>query len=167
MNGIYLLLGSNLGDSVKMLSRAIEEIRMHIGTIVKTSSIYKTSAWGIEDQPDFLNQALEVDSDLNPQMLLDKINEIELQLGRIRYEKWHERIIDIDILYYGDQIVNNPGLSIPHPENQNRNFVLAPMAEIAPQFIHPILRLTQISLLKNSRDPLSVERVIDKKRPAP
>ena len=160
MNGIYLLLGSNLGDSASMLSRAIEEIRKHIGAIVQTSSVYKTKAWGIEDQPDFLNQALEIDSDLNPQVLLGKINEIEQLLGRIRYEKWHERIIDIDILYYRDQIVNTPGLNIPHPENQNRNFVLAPMAEIAPQFIHPILRLTQISLLKNSKDPLRVERVM-------
>ncbi len=161
MNGIYLLLGSNLGDSISILRRAKKEISLHIGTIVQSSSIYKTKAWGIENQPDFLNQALEIISDLSPEVMLGKINEIEHRLGRVRYEKWRERVIDIDILYFGDQIINTSELNIPHPENQNRNFVLAPMAEIAPQFVHPILGQTQISLLKSSKDPLLVELMMD------
>lgn len=160
MKGIYLLLGSNLGNSKEILDHAVSEIEHDIGDIINASSIYKTKAWGIEDQPDFLNQVVEIESSFSPEVLLEKVNEIEEKLGRVRLIKWQARIIDIDILYYGNVIIKSKDLVIPHPENENRNFVLAPMAEIAPDFIHPVLKLPQKKLLKNSKDDLAVD-VID------
>lgn len=158
MKGIYLLLGSNLGDSSALLGKAKHEIRDNIGKIVKSSSVYRTKAWGIENQPDFLNQVIEVESDLTAAKLLQKINEIEELMGRVRYIKWHSRIIDIDILYYGNEIIDTEKLCVPHPENQHRNFVLAPMTEIAPEFIHPKLLLTQKALLESCTDRLHVKK---------
>jgi 2-amino-4-hydroxy-6-hydroxymethyldihydropteridine diphosphokinase len=158
MKGIYLLLGSNLGDSSAMLEKAKVEIMRDIGAIVNSSSVYCTKAWGIESQPDFLNQVIEVESDLAAAEILHKINKIEENLGRIRYIKWHSRIIDIDILYYGNEIINTEKLIVPHPENQHRNFVLVPMAEIAPELIHPKLLLTQKALLDNCTDKLEVKK---------
>ena len=160
MKGIYLLLGSNLGNSKEILDHAVSEIEHDIGDIINTSSIYKTKAWGMEDQPDFLNQVVEIESSFSPEVLLEKVNKIEEKLGRVRLIKWQARIIDIDILYYGNVIIKSKDLVIPHPENENRNFVLAPMAEIAPDFIHPVLKLRQEKLLKNSTDDLAVD-VID------
>ncbi len=160
MKGIYLLLGSNLGNSKEILDHAVSEIEHDIGDIINTSSIYKTKAWGMEDQPDFLNQVVEIESSFSPEVLLEKVNKIEEKLGRVRLIKWQARIIDIDILYYGNVIIKSKDLVIPHPENENRNFVLAPMAEIAPDFIHPVLKLPQEKLLKNSKDDLAVD-VID------
>ncbi len=160
MKGVYLLLGSNLGDSQGILMMAERHIENGIGQIVNASSLYRTKAWGIENQPDFLNQVLEVDTLLDPVSLLQCILDIEKLLGRVRYKKWHSRTIDIDILYYGTEIVDLPQLKIPHPENQDRNFVLAPMVEIAPDFIHPKLGISQKQLLVNSPDNLKVERII-------
>lgn len=158
MKGIYLLLGSNLGDSRTLLEKAKIEISNDIGEIVKSSSVYSTKAWGIENQADFLNQVVEVESDLTAVKILQKINKIEGKLGRVRYIKWHSRIIDIDILYYGNKIIDTEKLRVPHPENQNRNFVLVPMAEIAPEFIHPKLLLSQKALLENCTDKLEVKK---------
>jgi 2-amino-4-hydroxy-6-hydroxymethyldihydropteridine diphosphokinase len=156
MKGVYLLLGSNLGDSetVLLLARSLIEVR--IGRVVKASSIYLTKAWGIENQPDFLNQVLELDTKFDAAEVLKCILEIELELGRVRFQKWGTRIIDIDILYFGKSIIDTNDLIIPHPENQNRNFVLVPMAEIAPEFIHPVLQLSQTELLMNCPDKLKV-----------
>ena len=159
MKGVYLLLGSNLGNSRETLRKAIDQIEVAIGNIISLSSVYKTKAWGIEDQPDFLNQVVEVASDLTAEKMLQKINEIEEKRGRVRHIKWQSRIIDIDILYYGDEIINSEKLVIPHPENQNRNFVLAPMAEIAPDLVHPVLLLTQRELLGNCTDKLDVKKI--------
>ena len=159
MKGIYLLLGSNLGDSKTMLTMALELVDHRIGKIINSSSIYATKAWGIEDQPDFLNQVLEIECALSPQSLLQKINEIEEALGRKRLIKWGSRIIDIDILYYGELIVDTEDLIIPHPENQNRNFVLVPMTEIAPDFLHPAFHLTQSQLLDRCKDKLRVKKM--------
>lgn len=156
MKGIYLLLGSNIGDSEKVLSAAIELIELEIGKVIDASSVYSTKAWGVEDQPDFLNQVVEIESNLDPENLLVKINEIEKKLGRVRFQKWHSRIIDIDILYFGAEIIDTPNLVIPHPENQNRNFVLIPMAEIAPELIHPVLGISQKELLLKCADSLEV-----------
>ncbi len=156
MNGIFLLLGSNLGDRQKVLHTARKQIETLAGAVVNASSIYETKAWGITDQPAFLNQVLEIKSSFNPQELLDILLEIERDMGRIRYKKWHERLIDIDILYYGDLLMQSENLTIPHPENQNRNFVLVPMAEIAPNLTHPVLGLSQLELLKNCVDQLEV-----------
>jgi 2-amino-4-hydroxy-6-hydroxymethyldihydropteridine diphosphokinase len=157
MKGVYLLLGSNLGDSKAVLQIARKHIEERIGKVVTASSIYLTKAWGIENQPDFLNQVLEIETVLKSSNVLKCILEIECELGRIRYQKWGTRIIDIDILYFGNDIVETPELIIPHPENQNRNFVLVPMSEIAPNFIHPILKCAQKELMLDCTDPLKVE----------
>jgi 2-amino-4-hydroxy-6-hydroxymethyldihydropteridine diphosphokinase len=156
MKGVYLLLGSNLGDSESILRQAKSLIEARIGTVIKASSIYLTKAWGIENQPDFLNQVLELDTVLDASKVLQCILEIERELGRIRFQKWGTRIIDIDILYFGKLIIDTKNLVIPHPENQNRNFVLVPMAEIAPDFMHPVLQLSQTELLKKCPDKLKV-----------
>ncbi len=157
MKGKYLLLGSNLGDREELLNTAREQIEKWIGTIVKTSLIYETEAWGIEDQPEFLNQALEIETELKPIEVLDKIGIIEKEMGRRRYQKWGTRIIDIDILYFDDEVIETEELIIPHPENPNRKFVLVPMVEIAPDLVHPTLSLSQEELLDRCKDPLEVK----------
>jgi len=157
MKGIYLLLGSNLGDREEMLDTARRLIKKWIGPIVNCSFIYETEAWGIEDQPDFLNQALEIETKLKPGEVLDLISKIEKEMGRKRYQKWGTRIIDIDILYFSDKVIDTEQLKIPHPGNPKRKFVLIPMVEIAPGLIHPSLSLTQEELLKRCQDPLLVK----------
>ncbi len=157
MKGKYLLLGSNLGDREELLNTAREQIEKWIGTIVKTSLIYETEAWGIEDQPEFLNQVLEIETELKPIEVLDKIGIIEKEMGRRRYQKWGTRIIDIDILYFDDEVIETEELIIPHPENPNRKFVLVPMVEIAPDLVHPTLSLSQEELLDRCKDPLEVK----------
>jgi len=119
-----------LDNREKNLSSAIELINKQIGTIIKKSSIHKTKAWGKTDQPDFLNMVIKIETKLDPQKLLKQCLSIENELGRIRKEKWGERIIDIDILYFNDLIINDENLKIPHPLIQEREFVLKPLNEI-------------------------------------
>lgn len=157
---VFLLLGSNLGDRLKHLELTRLSIVQEAGEIRKTSSIYKTAPWGQRDQPDFYNQVLEVKSDLAPAQLLSKILEIEKRMGRTRNEKWEARIIDIDILFYNDLILDTMALILPHPAIQNRKFTLVPLAEIAPSFLHPVLKKDMITLLRECRDPLPVEKII-------
>jgi len=159
MKGIYLLLGSNLGDRKEILKMARRHIGLSIGNIIQSSSIYATKAWGVEEQPDFLNQVVEVESENTPEEILLNVNSIEEKLGRVRKIKWQSRIIDIDILYYGSLILNTQDLVIPHAENQNRNFVLAPMVEIAPDFVHPVFLRTQQQLLNTCTDGLEVKKL--------
>ncbi len=156
MDGIYLLLGTNLGDKFLQLKIAKRQINEQIGTIVRQSSIYKTAAWGEEDQDSFLNQVVKVQSKLGPLKILDKIAMIEGSMGRERRGKWKERIIDIDILYYHDQVITTEKLHIPHRELQNRNFALAPLAEIASGEIHPVFQKTQKELYEQCADQLEV-----------
>lgn len=156
MTGIYLSLGTNLGDREQNLFRACELLTFKGIIIKKASSVYQTAAWGKTDQPDFLNQVIEVDTALNPYFLLKKINNIEATMGRVRIEKWGERLIDIDILYYNDQVITDEYLSLPHPEIENRRFILEPLVEIAPKIIHPTLKKTQTELCHLLSDGLSV-----------
>jgi 2-amino-4-hydroxy-6-hydroxymethyldihydropteridine diphosphokinase len=156
----FLLLGSNQGNRVRQLSDATNKINQLIGPIEKKSSIYQTAAWGKTDQPDFLNQALIVKSSLSPQEVLKIIHSIELEMGRQRTSKWNERTIDIDILYAGELVLNLPELKIPHPEIQNRKFALVPLAEIATNFVHPILKKTNKELLSISTDTLEVRQLV-------
>ncbi len=159
MKGIFLLLGSNLGDRESILRQAADLINDRIGKVIKMSSVYSTKAWGIEDQPDFLNQVVEVNSILAPNDILGHIHAIEHTLGRIRQEQWSSRIIDIDLLYFGSEIIDSPELTVPHPHIQRRNFALVPLTEIAPDLLHPKLGLSQVELLRRSTDQLSVEKV--------
>ncbi|OEK06216.1 2-amino-4-hydroxy-6-hydroxymethyldihydropteridine diphosphokinase [Roseivirga misakiensis] len=156
MNSIYLLLGSNLGDRLANLRRVCELLIVERIAIRKESSIYETAAWGVEDQPTFLNQVVEIETSRTPERLLALTQAIELEMGRKRVTKWGERLIDIDILYCEEVILNKPELIIPHPEIQNRRFTLVPMVEIAPDFEHPVLKVNQQKLLDNCPDELEV-----------
>jgi 2-amino-4-hydroxy-6-hydroxymethyldihydropteridine diphosphokinase len=158
MNHAYLLIGGNIGDRTENLSKTRALIRSHCGQIPKKSSIFETSAWGKTDQPDFLNQALLVETPLSPTALLDAVLGIERQLGRFRAEKFGPRTIDIDIILYNADIIQLPQLSIPHPHMQVRRFVMAPMAEIAPDLVHPTLGKTMLELLMDCPDQLPVNK---------
>ncbi len=156
----FLLLGSNQGDAKSYLAMAKQAIVQNVGGLLKESSIYQTSAWGKTDQPDFLNQVIEIAFDGDPSSLLAAILDIENKMGRVRLEKWGTRIIDIDILFCGDQIVDEPLLQVPHPQIPYRRFTLIPLTEIAPNFIHPVLQKTNTQLLNECTDPLEVKKLI-------
>lgn len=160
MASLYLLLGANLGDPKKQLAAAVQAIQEEIGPIVQKSSIYVTESWGTEEkQPDYLNQVLAVQSDLSALEVLQKTQRIEEKLGRVRLKKWEARVIDIDILFYEDTIIDHPDLKIPHPFFQARNFAMVPMNEIAPNFIHPVFNKNIIELLRESSDKLAVKMI--------
>ncbi len=153
----YLLLGSNLGDRENYLSEALSSLTADVGTILQISSIYETAAWGKTDQPSFLNLAVEMETALNPSQLLEAVLKIEADLGRERLERWGARLIDIDIILFGHDVVNVIGkLQIPHPEMQNRRFVLLPLSEIAKNVVHPVLKKKISELLSNLDDNLTV-----------
>ena len=158
MNISYLLIGGNEGDRVAALAAARTHIEATAGPIRNASSLYETAPWGKTDQADFLNQALQVETLLDAPALMDMLLEIEAQLGRARTEKYGSRIIDIDILFFNDAIIRQPRLVIPHPEIQNRRFVLTPMEEIAPFYIHPVLGVSVRELLLTCKDPLVVTK---------
>lgn len=159
-NKVYLLLGSNMGARLQLLEDAIKNINLHIGEVVEKSSMYETAAWGKTDQPGFLNIAIAVNTLLSPIEVLTKALEIETKLGRIREEKWGARLIDIDIIFYGNDIVNIPDqLQIPHPEMHKRKFVLEPLVEIDPDLQHPLLKRSISALLLELNDQLEVTRI--------
>ncbi len=156
---VYLLLGSNLGDKAALLREAVAQVAENIGTVRCRSSIYETAAWGKEDQPNFLNQAIGVETALSPLEVLDKALWIEKELGRVRLERWGSRLIDIDVILYGDEIIDvKDRLQVPHPQMQNRRFVLEPLAEIAGGVLHPILNQTISEILLNLNDTLEVSK---------
>lgn len=154
MQDIYLLLGTNLGNRTRNLQIAKEKLITHQLTIKRESQIYETDAWGIEDQPSFLNQVVIIDSRKSPQRILNIAKIIEADMGRVANEKWAQRLIDIDILYFNDIVLEEDELSLPHPEIQNRRFTLEPLAEMEPQGIHPLLKKTHSELLAICKDPL-------------
>lgn len=161
---VFLLLGTNLGDRAVNLGQATEAIDREVGKIAKASSVFETSAWGKTDQPAFLNQAVEITTQFDVEDLLTRLLSIEERLGRRRNEHWGERIIDIDILFFGDEIYTSPRLLIPHPQLGNRRFTLIPLNEIAPDFVHPLLKKTVSELLAVCPDPLSVTKYPDVSR---
>ena len=136
---VYLLLGSNLGNRKEILDNAIKLLSQEIGVITSQSKDYETTPWGVTNQPYFLNLAVSIQTRLEPLQILEITQNIENQLGRVRKEKWGARLIDIDILFYGNEIIDEPNLKIPHPLLQERDFALSPLAEIAPDFVHPVL----------------------------
>lgn len=152
----HILLGGNLGNRKENLNQAKKHIQKIIGSIINESSIYETKAWGVENQPNFLNQVILVETMLSPQNVLTENLQIEKILGRVRHQKWHERTIDIDILYAEDLILNEENLKIPHPFIQERKFTLIPLVEISPNFVHPIFQKTQAILNNECLDNLPV-----------
>ncbi|RYD96589.1 MAG: 2-amino-4-hydroxy-6-hydroxymethyldihydropteridine diphosphokinase [Sphingobacteriales bacterium] len=159
-NTVYLLLGGNMGNRQLLLSRAVSLIGQKVGPVLKTSALYETAAWGNQAQPAFLNQALMAATPLSAPEILIKIREIELELGRERIEKWGSRTIDIDIIFFNREQIDLPGLSIPHPHMQDRNFVLVPLAEIAASYIHPVLQSDVATLQLQCRDTLGVHKYV-------
>lgn len=156
---VYLSLGSNLGNKQEFLSQAVSDLKAEIEDM-ETSSIYQTAPWGKTNQPDFLNICLKGYTQLKPAALLAFVKDIESKLGRTPAEKWGPRNIDIDILFYGDEELKTEELTIPHPYLAERAFVLIPLAEIAPDFIHPMLDKS-ISQLAEEKDAQGVEKLKD------
>ncbi len=153
MNNVFLLLGSNIGDKIGYLKSAIKSINQGVGTIVKISPVYQTEPWGYQDPNPYLNLVLQLDTSLEPQELLKITQQIEKTLGRVREGVGYKaRTIDIDILYFNSQIINLPDLKVPHPLLQNRMFVLKPLYDIAPDFLHPLFKLTTWQLLEKCVD---------------
>ncbi len=160
MNNVtYLILGSNLDEPLVQIEKAKHNITQHIGNILKCSAIYSTAPWGETKQSDFLNQVVKINTTLNPLETMQTILSIEENMGRKRTLKNAPRIIDIDILFFNKEIIDTPNLMIPHPLIQERNFVLQPMNEIAPLFVHPLLKKNIHTLLKKCKDKLPVNKI--------
>lgn len=154
---VVILAGSNIGDRLMYLTEAKKKIQERIGHIQTSSSVYETAAWGIEEQPDFLNQAHSLNTALTADHVLSVLLDIESEMGRTRKQKWESRCIDLDILFYGDQIISEIGLTIPHPEIANRMFTLVPLLEIMPEFIHPGTGLSIKQMTENCPDTLPLK----------
>lgn len=156
MSSIYLLLGGNQGERDAILAKARQLLAEQLGTIIASSPLYETAAWGKTDQPDFLNQAIHINTKFSPVESLSIIHHIEQLLGRQRTEHWGQRTLDIDILFYDDAIIHSSRLVIPHPEVQNRRFALIPLKAIAAKLMHPVLGKDISTLLEECPDKLEV-----------
>lgn len=159
MNHAYLITGGNIGDPAQQLAFAAKLIEERCGRIIDRSALYETAPWGKTDQENFLNQALVVETSLNARDLLNEILYIEHLMGRDRTEKYGPRKIDIDIIFFNHQVINQVGLVVPHPEMSNRRFVLEPLNEVIPAYIHPIYYRTVTELLQACKDPLAVKKL--------
>lgn len=155
----YLLLGANLGDRFKQLEAARQAIQEQVGRILQASAVYETQAWGVSQGPAYLNQVLLVETFLAPEQLLTRTGRIEALLGRTRTLKWESRLIDIDILFYEQRVMNTADLVLPHPHLHKRKFTLVPLVELAPDLLHPVLKKTSRQLLNELQDPLEVRKI--------
>ena len=149
MSRVYISYGSNMGDRYANIDTALNFIKNSGLNIKKNSKLYKTEPYGYRDQAEFINGAAEIETDLDCRSVLSKLLDIENKMGRIRKFKWGPRVIDLDIIFFNDQIINEKDLVVPHPDMQNRFFVLKPLNEIAPDVIHPVLKISVSEMLKN------------------
>ncbi len=159
MTPVYLLLGSNETDRFGNLEKACELIELRCGKVVKQSALYETEAWGLKEQNAFINQAVQIETSLAPKELLFHLKAIEKEIGRVETVKWGPRVIDIDILFYGNEIVDTEELKVPHPFLHERRFTLAPLNEIAAEFVHPLLQRTVSELLNDCPDTSVVKKL--------
>lgn len=157
---VFLGIGSNLGDRQSQLLKAIESLSVEVGKVEQQSSVYRTAPWGDPNQPDYFNQVVQLTTDQPVGEVLRFILGIEQRMGRVRHtgQRNAPRAIDIDILYYGKELVEVEGLQVPHPRAHLRNFVLVPMREIAPEWIDPLSGKTIRELAADSPDDLKVWR---------
>ena len=160
MNIVYLQLGSNLGDRKHLLQSAIDAVSIRIGNIFTISKIYESSPWRVDGQPHYLNQVLKIQTKLDAEQVLDIVLDIENNLGRKRLEKWGERLIDIDIIFYNNSIIETSVLCIPHKHVHERKFVLTPLNEIASDYMHPKYNKTIAELLIECKDIELVEEYV-------
>lgn len=158
-NQVYLLTGSNIGDSPAYLKQAFETISAKVGPIIQASSLYKTAPWGNTEQQDFYNQVLGVETNLTAEEVLHAVLIIEQEMGRERHVKWAPRTIDIDVLFYNNAVINEPELNVPHPLLHKRRFTLEPLNEIAPQLVHPVFDKSINTLLAECEDHSVVEKL--------
>ena len=161
MNKAYLLIGGNIGDRLANIKEAIQLLNEAAGTIVQSSAIYETAPWGNTQQAPFLNQALVLSTSHDAATLLRILLSIETKMGRIRNIPLGPRTMDIDIIYFNNEIIETNQLTIPHPQLHKRNFVLIPLVEIAPNYLHPILNKTNSVLLSECKDESLVHKKIN------
>lgn len=163
MERVFLLLGSNQGKREEFLTSAISKLDEKFISIITISSYYETAPWGDANQADFINQVVVIEVNCTPIYLLETILQIEIDLGRLRSPnaRYGARNIDIDILYFGTEILDTPSLTIPHPRIQERRFTLEPLVEVASEFIHPITKLSHTHMLEQCVDPLTVKKLKD------
>ncbi len=162
MAQLFLLLGGNLGNKKQLFAKVLEMIASDVGTITSQSAFYETEPWGFESDDLFWNQVIVVETSLPPMQLLEQTQQIEAGLGRVRHaQQYVSRLIDLDLLFYDQLIFRHPKLEIPHPRIAERRFVLEPLSEIAPNFLHPVLNKTVAQLLAECPDQLAVTKLID------
>jgi len=152
MNIVFLQLGSNLGNRESLLQDAISAIEERVGKVVEKSKVYESAPWRVEGQENYLNQILKVKTEISADDVLSTILDVEKELGRIRLEKWGERLIDIDIIFYNDSIIETAELCVPHKHMHERMFVLTPLHNIAPDMVHPKYNKTVDELLQICTD---------------
>ncbi len=156
MHTLVLHTGTNIENRLANLEKANFHLQQIVGKIVKHSHIYETEAWGNEDQSDFLNQALLLETNFTAHRVMQEILALEYKLGRRRDEKWQPRVIDIDIIFFDSEVIHKKVLTVPHEHMHNRRFVLKPLSDIIPDFIHPTLQKSINDLLRDCPDKLAV-----------
>lgn len=157
MHELFIQLGSNMGNRSDVLQKAQQAMQQIFGEPAKVSGIYESQAWGKTDQQHFLNQIVSFKTTWSPEKILQQLKEIEREIGRTKTEKWGPRVIDLDILFYGNLVFNSSSLQIPHPHIQTRAFVLIPLIEIAPSIFHPLIKQTILQIHAACKDPLWVK----------